>query len=222
MKCPHCGVEIHEQFEHATFINGPELTGIGGREIAPKIMWTYDHLRCPACFDSIIYLSKYVGGYGRGRLLAYPKGFSRPVPIEVPNPYKADFLEACKVLTDSPKASAALSRRCLQAVLRDKALTKSKDLYDQIEEIINSKAVPSHISDGLHAVRQIGNIAAHSTKSMTTGEIVDVEPGEAEWNLDVLESLFDFYFVQPELSAKRKSALDKKLADAKKPPPKKP
>ncbi len=183
-------------------------------------MWMFDHMRCPQCFSSIIYLTQYISGYERSKLLAFPKGYTRTIPGEVPDPYRTDFLEACKVLNDSPKASAALSRRCLQAVLRDKALTKSKDLYDQIEEIVDAKLVPSHISDDLHAVRQIGNIAAHTTKSITTGEIVDVEPGEAEWNLDVLESLFDFYFVQPALSLKRKAALDKKLADAKKPPKK--
>jgi hypothetical protein len=78
--------------------------------------------------------------------------------------------------------------------------------------------LPSHITEGLHAVSQIGNIAAHSMKSITTGSIVDVEPGEAEWNLDVLELLFDFYFVQPALAAKRKDELNKKLVAAGKPP----
>jgi len=47
--------------------------------------------------------------------------------------------------------------------------------------------------------------------------IVDVEDGEAEWNLDVLDLLFDFYFVQPAISAKRKAALNQKLKDAGKP-----
>ena len=47
-----------------------------------------------------------------------------------------------------------------------------------------------------------------------TGAVVDVEPGEAEWNLDVLESLFDFYFVEPTKTAKRKAELNKKLKEA--------
>jgi len=49
-----------------------------------------------------------------------------------------------------------------------------------------------------------------------------VEPGEAEWNLDVLESLFDFYYVQPARLQAKRAALDKKLAEAGKPPMKKP
>jgi len=51
-------------------------------------------------------------------------------------------------------------------------------------------------------------------KSTTAGVITDVEPGEAVWNLDVLESLFDFFFVQPAAAAKRKANLNKNLNDA--------
>jgi Domain of unknown function (DUF4145) len=151
------------------------------------------------------------------RFMAYPKTYTRTIPPEVVDPYRQDFSEACKVLADSPKASAALSRRCLQAILRDKAATQARDLADQIEEVISSGKVPSHIQEGLHAVRQIGNFAAHTMKSTATGVILDVVAGEAEWNLDVLESLFDHYFVQPALTAKRKADLNTKLKAAGKP-----
>ena len=39
----------------------------------------------------------------------------------------------------------------------------------------------------------------------STGEVIDVEPGEAEWNLDTLERLFDFHFVQPARLAKKET-----------------
>jgi hypothetical protein len=54
-------------------------------------------------------------------------------------------------------------------------------------------------------------------KSESTGDVVDVEPGEAEWNLDTLEGLFDHYFVQPALLAEKRDKLNAKLADAGKP-----
>lgn len=76
--------------------------------------------------------------------------------------------------------------------------------------------------ESLDAVRNIGNFAAHPTKSKSTGEIIDVEPGEAEWNLDVLESLFDYFFVQPALIKKKREELNRKLGDAGKPEMKKP
>ena len=126
------------------------------------------------------------------------------------------------MLQDSAKASAALSRRCLQHVLREKARVKKSNLADEIQQVLDSRKLPSHLAEGIDAVRNIGNFGAHPIKSTNTGEIVDVEPGEAEWNLDVLEGLFDFYFVQPELLKKKREALNKKLADAGKPPMKSP
>lgn len=62
--------------------------------------------------------------------------------------------------------------------------------------------LPSDIADGLHVLREFGNFAAHPLKDAATGMIVDVEPGEAEWMLDIIERLFDLYFVGPALTAR--------------------
>jgi hypothetical protein len=116
----------------------------------------------------------------------------------------------------SPKASAALSRRCLQTVLAEAGGAKSRDLSDQIDEVLPK--LPSHLAESVDAIRVVGNFAAHLIKSKSSGEIVDVEPGEAEWNLEVLDGLFDFYYVQPEKTKQRKTALGQKLREAGKPP----
>jgi hypothetical protein len=79
-----------------------------------------------------------------------------------------------------------------------------------------------HLADELDAVRNIGNFAAHPSKSQATGQIVEVEPGEAELNLGVLEGLFEHYYVEPVKRAERRCRLDTKLADAGKPPIKQP
>lgn len=76
----------------------------------------------------------------------------------------------------------------LQMILREKAETESKDLADQIDEVIPH--IPTHLTSSLDAVRVTGNFAAHPIKSQSTGLTVDVEENEAEWNLDVIESLF--------------------------------
>jgi hypothetical protein len=75
-------------------------------------------------------------------------------------------------------------------------------------------------SEAVDAIRNIGNFAAHPIKSTASGEVLPVEPGEAEWTLDVLDGLFDFYFVQPSLLQRKKAALNAKLASANKPPAK--
>jgi hypothetical protein len=208
MKCPHCQLGIHASFAGTTAVE------------AGDSKWHLAYMVCPECSQPIIRVLRQSNSIRVGDVLlpAYPQTDSmRPVAPEVPNPYRQDFIEACAVLSISPKASAALSRRNLQAIIHDIALVKKKDLNLEIQAIIDSGSVPTYISESLHAVRHIGNFAAHPIKSTSTGEIVDVELGEAEWNLDALESMFDFYFVQPAITAKRKAELNIKLKDANKP-----
>lgn len=216
MQCAHCLLQMHP-IEQASQL-GRDTDGA----------WAVITLQCPACkrFNVILERGTSRDGYrGNGRvanaeerMLVYPKAHGRtPCPSEVPDAIAEDHTEACLVLADSPKASAALSRRCLQNVLREAQGVKHGNLYDEIEEAIKSGSLPGHISEALHTVRAIGNFAAHPTKSQTTGEIVPVELGEAEWNLDVLETLFDFCYVQPAKLAEKKAALDTKLRDAGRP-----
>ncbi|MBX2982160.1 MAG: DUF4145 domain-containing protein [Flavobacteriales bacterium] len=121
------------------------------------------------------------------------------------------------VFADSPKASAALSRRCLQNIIHDHLHIKKRDLNAEIQEVIDKNLFPSDILESIDSIRAIGNFAAHPIKSTSSGEVVPVEPDEAEWNLDVLEMIFDFQFVRPALVKKKRDALNSKLKDAGKP-----
>jgi hypothetical protein len=132
-----------------------------------------------------------------------------PPPVEVPEKLAEDYLEACLVLSKSPKASAALSRRCLQNLLREVAKVKPENLADEIQHVIDSKTLPTHIAEAVDSVRNIGKFRTHPMKSEKSGEILPVEIGEAEWNLDVLESLFDLYFVQPEILRKKRAKVER-------------
>ncbi|MBB5055408.1 hypothetical protein HDF16_000077 [Granulicella aggregans] len=149
--------------------------------------------------------------------MVWPRGGGRQCPPQVPHSLREDFEEAAQVLEISPKASAALSRRCLQHLLREYAKVKKSNLAKEIEEIVASNVLSSHLAAQLAAVRNIGNFAAHPQKEQSTGVILPVEPHEAEWNLDVLEELFDHYFVKPEKDRDRKNKLNAKLAAAGKP-----
>jgi hypothetical protein len=143
-----------------------------------------------------------------------PKQFPPGVP---PDSIK-DYEEAYAVLNDSPKASAALSRRLLQRLLEEKGNIKKGDLSKEIERVINSKQLSSQLADSIDHIRNIGNFAAHPSKSKRTGEIVDVEPEEANWNLYVLEQLFDHYFVKPTELKRMQKSVNKKLKKLGKPP----
>lgn len=148
-----------------------------------------------------------------------PRQASRPLPPEVPDGLKEEFDESVEALSISPKASAALSRRCLQNFLQNHlGITGKKNLSEEIDAVIAGDWLTSTLEEEIDAIRIIGNFAAHPSKSEQTGLIVDVEPGEAEWNLEVLEDLFDHIFVKEAKRKKRIGNVNQKLKEAGKPP----
>jgi len=212
MKCPHCLTAMHDNCE---------LVHIGEDDFSD---FTLLRRKCPECGRFILSLQEKYNRFGSGayhesrKFLCYPKAPSRtPVPEEVPKEFRNDYHEACLTLSDSPKASAALSRRCLQHILWECAKVKLGNLAGEIQQVLDDGKLPSHLLDFLDAVRNIGNFAAHPIKSKSSGEVIEVEPGEAEWNLDVIEALFDYFFVQPALLQKKRDALNAKLKEAGKP-----
>lgn len=217
--CPHCRTGV--RFERVSL----DGFGVVSQVIVriPSQAWIELHLSgCPVCGKGVVELGRIgeaTGGSNGGPGVIYPRGAGRPIAAEVslaaPG-LAADFAEAVAVLPTSRKASAALSRRCLQFVLTTAGGVKKRDLADQIGEVL--RKLPPQIAENVDAIRHVGNFAAHPMKSTNSGEIVDVEDGEAEWLLDVLEELFDFYYVGPAKAAAKRDALNKKLADLGKPP----
>jgi hypothetical protein len=74
------------------------------------------------------------------------------------------------------------------------------------------------LAEDLDSIRHVGNFAAHPITEQDSGNIIDVEAGEAEWTLEVLRSLLEFYFVDRLKSEERRTALNDKLRRAGKPP----
>lgn len=224
MRCPYCDVVARMDFEETSSsypFDEDDKKGLGY-----GVAW--DH--CPECegFVIVYRAGKYVKTsseyYSFGQLtevqeenILYPRNMTRKVAPEVPERYGKDFIEACVTLPVSPKASAALSRRLLQDILHNEYSINERNLQQEIDKFIGLKDVPSYLADAVDAVRNVGNFAAHPLKGSNTGEVVDVEPGEAEWLLEVLETLFDFTFVQPKRLEERKQALNEKLRSIGKP-----
>ncbi len=207
MICPHCGIGTSPLFRPAAIGN------------AHGIPFHTQTGNCSECGDLIVMGVWVVGGEESSEILLFPTGpRSRPIPPEVTGEYAQDFREASIVLEFSPKASAALSRRLVQHILREKAGITKRNLDEEIEEVIAQGHLPPDLADDLDMIRTVGNFAAHPIKSTSTGEVVEVEPGEAEGLLDVLEELLDYYFVRPARRAEKRAKLDAKLTEAGKPP----
>lgn len=226
MLCPHCLEHFHEDWVYMAVVQEKGKGFTAG-------FWGVGSTTCAACQRVIITLGKLrqvatPGGAisfapDQPMTLVHPKAISRsPIPSEVPLEFAKVYSEACSVLPDSEAASAALSRRCLQHLLREKAKVKKDDLAKEIQQALDSKQLPTHLAEDLDAIRNVGNFAAHPLKSTNTGEIVDVEPHEAEWLLNVIEGLFDFYFVQLARAKAKRDALNAKLQEVGKPPMKQP
>ena len=214
MICPHCRVAFHENWtlvaSGAICFDGTNATGI-----------EYDI--CPECNEPIIKVvrgpvededfsidenDELILNYEK---IIYPYSTEIGLSDDIPEKYKEDFVEALSLVNQSPKASAALSRRLLQKLLTEIAQIKGATLSIQINEFCSRSDVPSIISESVDAIRLVGNFAAHPIKDKNTGEIVQVEPGEAEWALDVLRGLFDHFFIQPARLQRRKNDLNNKL-----------
>ncbi|WP_449410514.1 DUF4145 domain-containing protein [Methylobacterium komagatae] len=190
--------------------------------------WYWRTTECPDCTNIIVQ-------YGHGTVhmngyippttewgLVYPRGSSRgPVPSDVPSHITADYIEAANVLPLSAKASAAISRRCLQNVLHAHGY-RDRDLFREVEQLLNEtdprKIIPDSLRMVVDGIRHFGNFSAHPVSDVTSLQIIDVEPHEAEWCLDILDELFQHFYVRPAQALARKAALDAKLAAAGKPP----
>ena len=156
--------------------------------------------------------------------MVYPIGAGRaPISPEVPPGIAQDYVEACNVLPISPKASAALSRRCLQNILHDSGY-RARDLGKEIDLLLDEldpkKAIPHRLRDTIDAIRNFGNFSAHPVDDKTALQIIDVDPEEAEWCLGILEECFEHFYVGPAAAKAKKDVLNAKLAAAGKPPAK--
>jgi Domain of unknown function (DUF4145) len=80
--------------------------------------------------------------------------------------------------------------------------------------------LPTRTHKAVDAIRRFGNFGAHPINDITTLQVIDVDPEEAEWCLEILERLFDHFYVAPEAANKKKAELDAKLKAAGKPPSK--
>lgn len=210
MECPYCKVHVHEQWD---------TTPIEYRR--QSVPYAYRIMPCPNCHNWIIEAESFRNNYW---ISVFPQYETRQkIFSSVPDDIISDYNEACQVLEISPKASAALSRRCLQHLLHRNGY-KGGNLAVEINSVLNesdpTRILPSSTKSVLDAIRNFGNFSAHPIDDKTSLQIIGVDANEAEWCIEILEELFEHYYERPEIARQRKAALDSKLKAAGKPPAK--
>lgn len=157
---------------------------------------------CPNCEKTT------VKALGKGSLYKnktwnlFPDSSAKQLPNYIPSSIIEDYEEACKILHLSPKASATLSRRCLQGMIRDFWKINKNTLVEEINAL--DERVDSDTREVLHSLRQLGNIGAHPEKDINL--IIDIDPDEAEQLVLFIEYLFDEWYIKQH---ERKSMLQR-------------
>lgn len=158
-----------------------------------------------------------------------PQGTAQPQPDYIPKAIRDDYYEACLIRDLSPKASATLIRRCLQGMIRDFAgiakptLDKEiKALRAAVDDGSADRSITPETIDAIDHVRGIGNIGAHMEKDIDL--IVEVDPGEAQALIELVEMLFSEWYVARETRKAKLARLagiaeEKKAARKALPPP---
>ncbi|MEO9574882.1 MAG: DUF4145 domain-containing protein [Lentilitoribacter sp.] len=129
-----------------------------------------------------------------------PESAAKHQPDYIPPPLREDYEEACKIRDLSPKASATLARRCLQGMIRDFCGISKGRLIDEIRELkkrVEEEKAPKGVSEdsveAIDAVRNIGNIGAHMEKDINL--IIEVDSNEAQTLIELIETLFEEWYV---------------------------
>jgi hypothetical protein len=237
--CPHCGItQIPTEKSSRTFESFARVgkfEEMRGNADAETLKLVGQAVRCadPKCQRVSVAVSLGLGTSDRfsGQDLIpesvfwasvlYPGKVGKPFPEHVPAAMLEDYKEAWSIIDLSPKSSATLARRCLQAMIRDFCGIKRRTLFHEIDalrELAGEDKLPRGVDPdtigAMLALKDVGNIGAHMSE--VDGLILDVEPGEAETLLALIEMLFADWYVTRGKRAERIAAV-LGVGEAKKP-----
>ncbi len=208
IECPHCGfkVAVSTLRNRSFYTYGHQNIFFHGENVSCVV------LRCAnaVCNKESLwftYSPEEGGKLVRKRLV--PRSSAKPWPDYIPKKIRDDYEEACLILEDSPKASAALARRCLQGMIRDFWDINKNNLYKEIEAIQSD--VGNEVYQALLGLKNIGNIGAHpETIADVTADdaqalvgahpetIVDVTADDAQALVSLLHLLVEMWYIDRE------------------------
>lgn len=207
--CPHClraQTVVRDRFDQTT--SGFDIGSIAGGPLAIEI--TAIGCSNPECrkLTLSVRIGKDMGEDDTSEVShtdtlfsaqVIPMSAARPQPKYIPAVLVEDYTEACLIRDLSPKASATLTRRCLQGMIRDFARIVKPRLIDEIQALTAAvedgsadRAITVESVSAIEHVRGIGNIGAHMEKDINT--ILPVDPGEAQAMIELVEMLFDEWY----------------------------
>lgn len=234
-QCPFCGehfplIEYYTYLEkpaafHPGKIEGerekiygaygnPLITHMKGQEVTETI-WLYFY-HCPQCSRTALSIKSTGGTIQLSEQRIFPISDAKIFPDYIPAHIRQDYEEACKIVSLSPKASATLSRRCLQEMIRDfwrinnhfwsdhPNLCKElhirdigkPNLWQEIRAVEETCSIDELLIKVFKALKDLGNIGAHPTVS--SSEMIDVNADEAIMMVQFIEILMERTYIKRE------------------------
>jgi hypothetical protein len=221
--CPYCNHDTIIQSNSDYMVSSTDFRNRETESGYKRLYW--DYIVCPnkdcrkyslsVCISTIkfdkIDRDWKDGGKADNNWLLIPPSKAKTFPNFIPQAILDDYNEACLIVNYSPKASATLSRRCLQGIIRDFWKVNTGKLVYEIDQI--KDRIDPLTLDAIDAVRSVGNIGAHMEEDINI--ILDVEPEEAELLIGLIEILLKDWYIAKE--DKQKHLLEtKELAKKKK------
>ena len=173
---------------------------------------TISAYKCPNCEkETYTLITKDNNNYYSNTIPIIPNSFAKDYGNIVPQKIQEDYREAYAILHLSPKASATLSRRCIQGMIRDYWNISENSLYQEIELI--KPNLNKLQNEAIDVLRKIGNIGAHPERDINT--IIDINPKDAEKLIKLIEYFIkEWYIARYEQTTLLKDV--KSLGDSKK------
>lgn len=131
------------------------------------------------------------------------------LPEYIPEYLREDYYEAYKIIELSPKSSATLARRCLQGMIRDFWNIKKGKLIEEIKELENKTEIDFETKRIMEILRKFGNSGAHLEKDVNL--IIDIKKEDAKILLNLLEELFQNWYIAKHEKEERLKRLEMKL-----------
>lgn len=197
LQCPYCSVPIPESkitkaIQYPCFPNSSGIyCSTSGMPSFHESCIAITFYKCNGCGEYVIHATGVGSAVDDVDIPIRPISSAKQYPSYIPEAIRKDYEEACAIVHLSPKASATLSRRCLQGMIRDFWNIKAANLYQEINELQGK--IPNDLWNSIDALRQLGNIGAHMEKD--TDIIVDIDPEEAQTLIQLIELLMKEWYI---------------------------
>jgi len=215
--CPFCNKEqtITEQGRQASFADLTIGNADGPRRLVVKFVVCPDpQCRKFSLTASLHHLEQSGGRAYTGKHIKtwplIPPSRALTFPVALPEHILQDYHEACRAIEFSPKVAAALSRRCLSAMLRDYWRVQPGRLIDEFRQI--KGAADPLTWETIESVKKTGTIGIRFESE--GAEILDTEPLEAKLLIGLIETLIRDWYVTREERRKRLLELRRISGDA--------